>query len=117
MTFSCFYPFWLGQYQVTQAQWKFVAKLPQVNKELDPDPSRFKGDNRPVENVSWYDAVEFCDRLSRHTKKQYRLPSEAEWEYACRAGTKTPFHFGEDRPKSPYSQKSDRKTGARNRID
>ncbi len=95
-------PFWLGQYQVTQAQWKFVAKLPQVNKELNPDPSRFKGDgstsltnNRPVEQVSWYDAVEFCDRLSRHTKRQYRLPSEAEWEYACRAGTKTPFHFGE----------------------
>ena len=95
-------PFWLGQYQVTQAQWKFVAKLPQVNKELNPDPSRFKGDgstsltnNRPVEQVSWYDAVEFCDRLSNHTKRQYRLPSEAEWEYACRAGTKTPFHFGE----------------------
>jgi formylglycine-generating enzyme required for sulfatase activity len=88
-------PFWLGQYQVTQAQWKFVAKLPQVNKELNPDPSRFKGDNRPVEQVSWKDAVEFCDRLSKHTKRQYRLPSEAEWEYACRAGTTTPFHFGE----------------------
>jgi formylglycine-generating enzyme required for sulfatase activity len=88
-------PFWLGQYQVTQAQWKFVAKLPQVNRELEQDPSRFKGDNRPVEQVSWKDAVEFCDRLSKHTKRQYRLPSEAEWEYACRAGTKTPFHFGE----------------------
>jgi formylglycine-generating enzyme required for sulfatase activity len=95
-------PFWLGQYQVTQAQWKFVAKLPQVNKELNPDPSRFKGDgstsltnNRPVEQVSWYDAVEFCDRLSQYTGRTYRLPSEAEWEYACRAGTKTPFHFGE----------------------
>jgi formylglycine-generating enzyme required for sulfatase activity len=92
----------LGQYQVTQAQWKFVAKLPQVNKELNPDPSRFKGDgstsltnNRPVEQVSWYDAVEFCDRLSQYTGRTYRLPSEAEWEYACRAGTKTPFHFGE----------------------
>ncbi|NLQ05248.1 formylglycine-generating enzyme family protein [Cylindrospermopsis raciborskii] len=88
-------PFWFGQYQVTQAQWKFVAKLPQVNKKLDPDPSTFKGDNHPVETVFWYDAVEFCDRLSRHTKRQYRLPSEAEWEYACRAGTKTPFHFGD----------------------
>jgi formylglycine-generating enzyme required for sulfatase activity len=88
-------PFWLGQYQVTQAQWKAVAAFPQVNKELNPDPSRFKGDNRPVEQVSWKDAVEFCDRLSKHTKRQYRLPSEAEWEYACRAGTTTPFHFGE----------------------
>ncbi|OPH10183.1 formylglycine-generating enzyme family protein [Cylindrospermopsis raciborskii] len=87
-------PFWFGQYQVTQAQWKFVATLPQVNKKLDPDPSTFKGDNHPVEKVSWYDAVEFCDRLSRHTKRQYRLPSEAEWEYGCRAGTKTSFHFG-----------------------
>ena len=88
-------PFFMGKYQITQAQWRFVAQLPQVNKELDPDPSNFKGDNRPVERVSWYDAVEFCDRLSRHTKRQYRLPSEAEWEYACRAGTTTPFHFGE----------------------
>jgi formylglycine-generating enzyme required for sulfatase activity len=59
------------------------------------DPSRFKGDNRPVEQVSWEDAVEFCDRLSQHTKREYRLPSEAEWEYACRARTTTPFHFGE----------------------
>ncbi len=86
--------FYMGRYPVTQAQWKFVATLPQVNKKLDPNPSGFEGDNRPVERVSWYDAVEFCDRLSRHTKRQYRLPSEAEWEYACRAGTKTPFHFG-----------------------
>ena len=86
--------FCLGKYQVTQAQWKAVAAFPQVNRELKPDPSRFKGDNRPVESVSWEDAVEFCDRLSSHTKRQYRLPSEAEWEYACRAGTTTPFHFG-----------------------
>ena len=87
--------FCLGKYQVTQAQWKAVAAFPQVNRELKPDPSRFKGDNRPVESVSWEDAVEFCLRLSKHTKRQYRLPSEAEWEYACRAGTTTPFHFGE----------------------
>ncbi|MBO1066956.1 MULTISPECIES: formylglycine-generating enzyme family protein [Nostocales] len=87
--------FCLGKYQVTQAQWKAVAAFPQVNKELKLDPSHFKGDNRPVEQVSWEDAVEFCDRLSSHTKRQYRLPSEAEWEYACRAGTTTPFHFGE----------------------
>jgi formylglycine-generating enzyme required for sulfatase activity len=87
--------FFMGKYPVTQAQWKAVAALPQVNIELDADPSQFKGDKRPVERVSWYDAVEFCDRLSSHTKRQYRLPSEAEWEYACRAGTTTPFHFGE----------------------
>jgi formylglycine-generating enzyme required for sulfatase activity len=73
-----------------------------VNKELNPDPSNFKGDgstsltnHRPVEQVSWEDAVEFCDRLSQYTGRTYRLPSEAEWEYACRAGTTTPFHFGE----------------------
>nr|MDJ0775997.1 formylglycine-generating enzyme family protein [Mastigocoleus sp. MO_167.B18] len=87
--------FFMGKYQVTQAQWKFVASLPQVNRELKPDPSRFKGDNRPVEQVTWSDAVEFCDRLSQYNKRNYRLPSEAEWEYACRAGTTTPFHFGE----------------------
>ena len=55
----------------------------------------FKGDKLPVESVSWDNAVEFCERLSRKTKRKYRLPSEAEWEYACRAGTTTPFYFGE----------------------
>jgi len=87
--------FFMGKYPVTQAQWKAVAALPQINRELNPNPSYFKGANRPVEQISWLDAVEFCDRLSQHTKKPYRLPSEAEWEYACRAGTTTPFHFGE----------------------
>ncbi|MCL1472725.1 bifunctional serine/threonine-protein kinase/formylglycine-generating enzyme family protein [Argonema antarcticum] len=87
--------FLIGKYPVTQSQWKAVANLRKVNRDLQPDPSRFKGANRPVEQVSWYDAVEFCDRLSRHTGKTYRLPSEAEWEYACRAGTTTPFYFGE----------------------
>ncbi|NEO35505.1 MAG: formylglycine-generating enzyme family protein [Moorea sp. SIOASIH] len=89
-------PFFLGKYQVTQAQWKAVVQnLPKVKHDLDPDPSEFKGENRPVERVTWFDAVEFCDRLSKYTGKQYRLPSEAEWEYACRAGTTTPFHYGE----------------------
>ncbi|NJO74943.1 MAG: formylglycine-generating enzyme family protein [Leptolyngbyaceae cyanobacterium RM1_406_9] len=87
--------FFMGRYPITQAQWGFVARLPQVNRELDPTPSRFNGGDRPVEQVSWYEAVEFCDRLSQHTGKHYRLPSEAEWEYACRAGTMSPFHFGE----------------------
>jgi len=88
-------PFFLGKYPITQAQWQAVAHLPQVNRELDPDPSSFKGADRPVEQVSWYDCVEFCARLSQYTGWNYRLPSEAEWEYACRAGTTTPFHFGE----------------------
>jgi formylglycine-generating enzyme required for sulfatase activity/uncharacterized caspase-like protein len=86
--------FWMGRYQITQAQWKAVAALPKVNRDLYPDPSGFKGSNLPVETVSWFDAVEFCDRLSQLTKREYRLPTEAEWEYACRAGTTTPFHFG-----------------------
>ncbi|NEP37263.1 formylglycine-generating enzyme family protein [Moorena sp. SIO3B2] len=87
--------FLMGKYPVTQAQWQAVAALPQVNIKLKPNPSYFKGEDRPVERVSWYDAVEFCERLSQYTKRPYRLPSEAEWEYACRAGTTTPFHFGE----------------------
>jgi len=86
--------FFMGRYPVTQAQWRAVAAMPQQNQALDPDPSHFKGDRHPVESVSWYDAVEFCDRLSAHTGRTYRLPSEAEWEYACRAHTTTPFSFG-----------------------
>ncbi|MEO1622874.1 MAG: formylglycine-generating enzyme family protein [Cyanobacteria bacterium J06632_3] len=86
--------FFMGKYPITQAQWRAVAKLPSLKQELDPDPSKFKGDNRPVEQVSWLDATEFCARLQRHTQRPYRLPSEAQWEYACRAGTTTPFHFG-----------------------
>jgi len=87
--------FFMGKYPITQAQWKAVAALPQVKQSLNPEPSTFRGASRPVENVSWYDAVEFCARLSAKTGRDYRLPSEAEWEYACRAGTTTPFHNGE----------------------
>ena len=94
--------FSIGRYPVTQAQWKVVADWEVVEKELDPDPSEFKVDyegrdrwQRPVESISWSDAVEFCARLSNKTGKEYRLPTEAEWEYACRAGTNTSFHFGE----------------------
>ncbi|MEO0946624.1 MAG: formylglycine-generating enzyme family protein [Cyanobacteria bacterium J06641_5] len=86
--------FYLGKFPITQAQWQVVAVLPPVARALDPDPSNFKGEKLPVEQVSWDDAVEFCARLSRETGKVYRLPAEAEWEYACRAGTKTPFCFG-----------------------
>ncbi|MEB3232135.1 MAG: formylglycine-generating enzyme family protein, partial [Leptolyngbyaceae bacterium] len=96
------YGFFMGRYPVTQAQWRVVAALPQIERELNLDPSNFKGDDRPVERVSWHETVEFCQRLNAYFEGQsseprqyeYRLPSEAEWEYACRAGTTTPFHFG-----------------------
>ncbi|MBL1200369.1 MAG: SUMF1/EgtB/PvdO family nonheme iron enzyme [Nostoc sp. GBBB01] len=78
--------FFMGKYEVTQAQYQAI---------MGTNPSKFKGEKRPVESVSWDDAVEFCKRLSKKTGKTYRLPSEAEWEYACRAGTTTPFYFGE----------------------
>jgi len=87
--------FCMGKYPITQAQWRSVASMPKIKQDMKEDPSRFKGSNRPVEKVSWFEAVEFCDRLSVHTGKKYRLPSEVEWEYACRAGTTTPFHYGE----------------------
>jgi formylglycine-generating enzyme required for sulfatase activity len=88
-------PFCMGKFTVTQAQWKAIAKLKKVKCDLKPDPSNFKGADRPVEQVSWDEAIEFCDRLSAKTGKRYGLPSEAQWEYACRSGTTTPFHFGE----------------------
>lgn len=88
--------FLMSRYLVTQRQWRLIAiLLPKVNRNLEPEPSYFKRDALPVEKISWYDAVEFCARLSNYTGREYRLPSEAEWEYACRAGTNTPFHFGE----------------------
>ena len=62
---------------------------------MGKNPSGFSGAKRPVEKVSWDNAVDFCRKLSQKTGREYRLPSEAEWEYACRAGTTTPFHFGE----------------------
>ena len=90
--------FYMGKYPVTQRQWQVVALLDPVDIPLAPRPSKFKGKDRPVEKVTWFEAVEFCKRLSKHTGDHYRLPSEAEWEYACRAtqdGTSTPFYFGE----------------------
>jgi formylglycine-generating enzyme required for sulfatase activity len=87
--------FFLGQTPVTQVQWQVVAGWPKQQLELEPQPSRFQEPNRPVERVSWNDAVEFCRRLSARTGRDYGLPSEAQWEYACRAGGTTPFAFGE----------------------
>jgi eukaryotic-like serine/threonine-protein kinase len=79
--------FYMGRFEVTQAQWQAV---------MGNNPSSFKGENRPVERVSWNDAQEFCKKLSQRTGRTYRLPSEAEWEYACRAGTRTAYYFGDD---------------------
>ena len=88
-------PFFMGKYPITQAQWRVVADLPKQKIGLNPNPSSFTGENRPVETISWDEAVEFCSRLATSTGRPYRPPSEAEWEYACRAGTTTPFHCGE----------------------
>ncbi len=99
--------FFMGKYPVTQEQWRAIASHTdlKVERDLNANPAYFKdhedSDFLPVERVSWYDAVEFCQRLSQYTEREYRLPSEAQWEYACRACKDvkfyipTPFHFGE----------------------
>jgi eukaryotic-like serine/threonine-protein kinase len=79
-------PFYMGFCTVTQEQYQAV---------MGTNPAYFKGAKLPVEQVSWNDTESFCQKLSQKSGKKYRLPSEAEWEYACRAGTQTPFYFGE----------------------
>jgi formylglycine-generating enzyme required for sulfatase activity len=79
-------PFYMGVTEVTQAQYEAV---------MGTNPSYFKGATNPVEMVSWNGATEFCKKLSEKTRQTVRLPTEAEWEYACRAGTQTAFSFGD----------------------
>jgi formylglycine-generating enzyme required for sulfatase activity len=89
-------PFFMSSSPVTQAQWSSVimAHPEPINRNLNPNPSFFKGIDLPVESITWNQAMEFCLRLCQITGRSYRLPSEAEWEYACRAETTGPFHFG-----------------------
>ncbi|MEB3355346.1 MAG: SUMF1/EgtB/PvdO family nonheme iron enzyme [Synechococcales bacterium] len=84
--------FFMGKFPVTQAQYEAVMG---ENPATQYDRDRFVDPNKPVVGVSWNEAIAFCERLSQQTGREYRLPSEAEWEYACRAGTETPFYFGE----------------------
>ncbi len=110
--------FWMGKYVVTNAQWQAIMGT----KPSEQYDVKFQGENQPVVGVSWDDAKEFCEKASQKTGKLIRLPSETEWEYACRAGTTTPFYFGEtitpdlvnydgnnpygDAPKGEYRQKT-----------
>jgi formylglycine-generating enzyme required for sulfatase activity len=84
VTLSAFH---IGKYPITQAQYQSI---------MGENPSCFRGDNRPVETVPWYKAKEFCQKLSSKTGKIYTLPSESQWEFACRARTTTLFYFGDN---------------------
>jgi formylglycine-generating enzyme required for sulfatase activity len=101
--------FWMGAHPVTQAQWQTV---------MGANPSRFQGPTLPVETVGWKDCRTFCEKLEMLDRKPYRMPTEAEWEYACRAGTTTPYFFGTLDPGGPdtlsvyawYGRGPDKKT-------
>ena len=79
-------PFYMGIYTVTQEQYEQV---------MGTNPSKYNGASKPVDNVSWDDATEFCRKLSQKTGKRVKLPTEAQWEYACRAGTTTAYNIGD----------------------
>jgi formylglycine-generating enzyme required for sulfatase activity len=80
-------PFFIGKYPITQAQWRAVMRT---------NPSHFNGNNHPVDSITWDEAIEFCRRLSYATSRNYRLPTEAEWEFACRAGTTSLYNYGDE---------------------
>jgi formylglycine-generating enzyme required for sulfatase activity len=80
-------PFYMGKYEITQAQWQRV---------MMKNPSNFKAADLPVDSVSWEDFQAFCQSLKAKTNLPFAMPTEAQWEYACRAGTTTPFHFGSE---------------------
>jgi formylglycine-generating enzyme required for sulfatase activity len=79
-------PFYIGVFVITQAQYEVI---------IGKNPTRNEGADYPVYDVTWFDAVEFCNKLSESTGEKYRLPTEAEWEYACRAGTQTLYFWGD----------------------
>jgi formylglycine-generating enzyme required for sulfatase activity len=79
-------PYYLGRFEVTQEQYQ---------QEMETNPSAVQGHDLPVESVSWNDAQEFCKKASERTGQMVRLPTEAEWEHACRAGTKTAYYTGD----------------------
>lgn len=79
-------PFYLGKFELTQAQYQRV---------MGTNPSATQGDNLPVHKVSWQDAQAFCDKLAKQVNRPVQLPTEAQWEYACRAGTTTAYHSGD----------------------
>jgi formylglycine-generating enzyme required for sulfatase activity len=82
--------FWMGQTPISQAQWQQVMGIKLSKFQGD----RTDRDQRPVEGLSWEESMAFCAKLRERTGRHYCLPSEAQWEYACRAGTTTPFHCG-----------------------
>lgn len=102
----------ISKYPVTQLQWKVISYLSKVDIELPTNISEFKGNNLPVESITWCQALEFCNRLSAFTGQNITLPSEAQWEYACKAGTTTRYYWG-DNPNSKlanYNWDPDRPT-------